>query len=49
MLGIIALALVVIIALSVIGFAMHFLFTPWLLVAIVILAWLKFRPHSTRR
>jgi len=49
MLGIIALALVVIIALSVIGFAVHFLFTPWLLVAIAILAWIKFRPHRTRR
>jgi len=49
MLGIIALALVVIIALSVIGFAVHFLFTPWLLVAIAILAWIKFRPHRTRQ
>jgi len=27
----------------------HFLFTPWLLVAIAILAWIKFRPHRTRR
>jgi hypothetical protein len=49
MLGIIALAIVVIIALSIIGFAVHFLFTPWLLVAIAILAWIKFRPNSTRR
>lgn len=49
MLGIIALALVVIIALSVIGFAVHFLFTPWLLVAIAILAWIKFRPRHAHR
>lgn len=49
MLGIIALAIVVVIALSVLGFALHFLFTPWLLLAIVILAWIKFRPNRTRR
>jgi hypothetical protein len=49
MLGIIALAIVVVIALSVLGFAVHFLFTPWLLLAIVILAWIKFRPNRTRR
>jgi hypothetical protein len=49
MLGIIALAIIVVIALSVLGFALHFLFTPWLLVAIVILAWIKFRPHRTRQ
>jgi hypothetical protein len=49
MLGIIALAIVVVIALSVLGFAVHFLFTPWLLLAIVVLAWIKFRPNRTRR
>ncbi len=49
MLGIIALAIVIIIALSVLGFVAHFLLTPWLLVAIAILAWIKFRPRRSRR
>jgi hypothetical protein len=28
---------------------MHILFTPWLLVAIGILAWIKFRPRRSRQ
>ena len=47
--GIIALALIAIVALTVLSFAMHFLFSPWLLVVIVILAWIKFRPHRSRQ
>jgi len=49
MLWIIALAVIAIVALSVLGFALHFLFSPWLLVAIGILAWIKFRPRRSRR
>jgi hypothetical protein len=49
MFWIIAIALVAIVALAVVGFALHFLFSPWLLVAAIgILAWLKFRPRRSR-
>jgi hypothetical protein len=44
---IIAVALIAIVALTVLSFAAHLLFSPWLLVAIVILAWIKFRPHRS--
>jgi len=45
MFGIIAFVLIAIVALAVLGFAVHLLFSPWLLlVAIAILAWVKFRP-----
>jgi hypothetical protein len=50
--GFIVLALVVlavaIVALIVLSFAVHVLFSPWLLVAIAILALIKFRPHRSR-
>jgi hypothetical protein len=46
---IIALALIVIVALTVIGFAVHLLFSPWLLVAIAVLAWIKFRPRRSHQ
>ena len=50
MLGIIALALIAIVALAVLGFIVHFLFSPWLLlVAIAVLAWIKFRPRRAHR
>jgi hypothetical protein len=50
MLGIIALALIVIVALAVLGFALHLLFSPFLLlVAIAIVAWVKFRPNRSHR
>lgn len=51
MLWIIAIALVAILALAVLGFVLHFLFSPWLLVvaAIGILAWLKLRPRGSRQ
>jgi hypothetical protein len=52
MFGIIAVVLIAIVALAVLGFAVHLLFSPWLLlVAIAILAWVKFRPgrsHNRR-
>jgi hypothetical protein len=47
--GIIALALIAIVALIVLSFALHILFSPWLLVAVAIVAWIKFRPHRSRR
>jgi hypothetical protein len=46
---IIALALIAIVALVVLGFTLHFLFSPLVLVAIGILVWLKFRPRRARR
>ncbi len=47
--AIIALVLIAIVALAVLGFAVHILFIPWLLVAIAILAWIRFRPRRSRR
>jgi hypothetical protein len=46
---IIALALIAIVALTVVSFALHFFFSPWLLVAIGILVLIKFRPRRSRR
>ncbi len=43
--GIIGLALIAIVALTVLRFAVHVLFSPWLLAAIAIVAWIKFRPR----
>ena len=48
--GIIALALIALVALAVLSFAVHILFSPWLLVmAVAILAWLRFRPRRSHR
>jgi hypothetical protein len=50
MLAIIVLALFVIVALTVLGVAVHLLFSPWLLLmAIALLAWIKFRPRDSHR
>lgn len=50
MLWVIACVLVVILALAVLSFTLHLLFSPWLLVlGIVALVWLKFRPRRSRR
>jgi hypothetical protein len=47
MFWIIAIALIV--GVGLVGFALHILFSPWLLVvAIGILAWLMLRPHRSR-
>jgi hypothetical protein len=49
-LGIIAFALIALVALAVLGVAVHLLFSPWLLlVAIAVVAWIKFRPRQSRR
>jgi len=48
--GIIFLVLIVIAVLAVVTFALHFLFSPWLLLAAVaVVAWVKFRPRGSRR
>ena len=50
MLAIIALVLMAIVALAVLGFAVHVLFSPWLLVAAIgVLAWIAFRPRRSRQ
>ncbi|HEV2373000.1 MAG TPA: hypothetical protein VGS19_12610 [Streptosporangiaceae bacterium] len=48
--AIIALVLFALVALTVISFVVHTLFSPWLLVAvIVILALIKFRPRRSHQ
>jgi hypothetical protein len=48
MLWIIALAVIVIMALAVLGFVLHLLFTPWLLVVVIgAIAWIKLRPRRS--
>jgi hypothetical protein len=49
MLAIIVLVLAAIAALTVLGFALHILFSPWILVAIAIVAFIKFRPRRSRQ
>jgi hypothetical protein len=50
MLAIIAFVLIAIVALTVLSFTVHILFSPWLLVAVIaILAWIKFRPRRSQR
>jgi hypothetical protein len=50
MFAIIALVLAAIVALAVLGLVGHILFSPWLLVlALGILAWIKFGPRRSRR
>ena len=34
-------------AFAVLGFVLHVLFSPWLLVAVAIVAWIKFRPSRS--
>ena len=47
--AIIALVLAVIVAFVVLGFVLHVLFSPWLLVAVAIVAWIKFGPRRSRQ
>jgi hypothetical protein len=50
MFAIIVLAVAALVALIIFGFAIHLLFSPWLLLAAVALvAWFKFRPSRSRR
>ena len=47
--AIIALVLIAIVALIVLSFAVHILFSPWLLVAVAILLFIKFRPRRSHQ
>jgi hypothetical protein len=47
--AIIALVLIAIVALTILSFTVHILFSPWLLVAIAILLWIKFRPRRSHQ
>jgi hypothetical protein len=50
MFAIIVLVLIVLVALTILGFAVHVLFSPWLLlVAVGIVAWIKFRPRRSHQ
>jgi hypothetical protein len=49
MFWIIALALAAIVAFVIIGFALHLLFSPWLLAVVAIVALVKFWPRRSRR
>ena len=49
MFAIVALALAAIVALMIFGFAIHLLFSPWLLLAVAIVVFIKFRPRRVRR
>jgi hypothetical protein len=49
MLGIIALVVIAIVALTVLSATVHLLFSPWLLVVIAVLAWIKFRPRRSQQ
>jgi hypothetical protein len=47
--AIIALVLIAIVALTILSFTVHLLFSPWLLVAIGILVLIKFRPRRSHQ
>ena len=47
--AIIVLVLAAVLALAVLGATVHLLFSPWLLVAIAVLAWLQFRTRRSHR
>jgi hypothetical protein len=49
MFAFIVLAAAALVAVMIFGFAVHVLFSPWLLVAVAIMAWIKFRPSRSRR
>ena len=49
MLAIIALILIAFVGLAILSIAVHVLFSPWLLLAVIgILAWVKFGPRRSR-
>lgn len=47
--AILAVVLLAIVALIAASLAVHVLFTPWILVPLAIVAWVKFRPGRSRR
>jgi uncharacterized membrane protein len=44
-----AIVVAIIVVISVLGFAAHLLFSPWILLAIAIVAWIKLRPRRRTR
>jgi hypothetical protein len=46
---ILVLILVAIVAVTVLSFTIHFLFSPWLFLAIAIIAFIKLRPRRSHR
>jgi hypothetical protein len=46
--AVIAFVLIAVVALAVLSFTVHVLFSPWLFAAIAILAWIKFQPRRSR-
>jgi hypothetical protein len=49
MLAIIPLVVIAIVVLTVLSLAVHVLFSPWLLLAVIgVLAWVKFGPRRSR-
>lgn len=46
--GILILALALLVALAVVGFTAHLLFSPWILLAVAIVAFIKLRPRRSR-
>jgi hypothetical protein len=46
---IVAVVIIGLIVVSVLGFALHLLFSPLVLVLIAVLAWIKFRPRRAGR
>jgi len=49
MFAIIPLVLIAVVALAILGFVAHVLFSPWLLlVAVGLVVWVKFRPGRSR-
>jgi len=49
MFAIVALAIAALVALMILGFAIHLLFPQWLLLAVAIVVFIKFRPRRVRR
>jgi hypothetical protein len=47
--AIIALVLIAIVALTILSFATHVLFSPLILIVIGVLLWLKFRPRRSHQ
>ncbi len=49
MVWVIVLAFIAIVALIIVSFAVHFLFSPWLLAAVALVAWIEFGPRRSQR
>lgn len=44
-----ALIVMAVVAVSILGFAVHLLFSPWLLVIAAVVAWIMFRTRHSRQ